>query len=636
MAACYNIGNIYTNMAEYEKARKTLESALNISKELHDTTRTVENYLGLANIYDALGKDKLVLDCYEKALKNARDVGNQRNEIWVCCRFGTFYQTREVFEKSVEYFKKALKIERELSNVNGESIACVGVGFGYFKIGQHDAGCKYMCQAISAIDKIREGFKKQDQINLSMCKETLGFTSHVILMQCLLNLERIKKALLVLDIGRSRSLYDLLRLSLININESPSQFIKCIDEIPSMISEHQEDSHSDISDNVCRSLQDGTVLVYGFDLRGITLLIWILTREGTFYRSLSPNPKNEDKSAETFFERIIKEMRSKLVSSRDALNLEDERDVLMKRNAELLYGLPEQFASKVPHGNAGKTTSEVPSRNPPDAAKQHPTTSQALHHEAYQALIAPVEDLLRGSKMDVVPAHSLFLLPFSALVDNDGRYLCDRYSIQITPALHTLNFSLSVPMKELGPALVVGNPAVGKVLFQKQTVDFQLPKLQIPNAGVEAAECAKCFDARPLTEKQATKKKVMEKLRSASVVHIAAHGLINYGEIFLAPDPTAPTPPEEEHYLLMPADIMKRSLSARLIVLSCCHSGRGEISSDGVDGTARAFLGAGARAVFVSLWKLPDEKTRVFMKMFYENVCKGFSVCGVAASHDNF
>ena len=679
MVAYSGLGSIYCNIGQYEKARKNIERSLRISEKLNHTAKTAINYHDLANVYAELDKNEQALEYYKKCLKIATDVdsvvakdlaysslgrlyrkmGNLeeaakyhesslniskdlsdlRGEGVTLLNLGNVYVGRGEFKKSIEYLEKALKISKECNDVEGEMLANHNLGSKHQLIGQHDTQCRYLCQSISISDKIREDFKKQDQSNLKISKLGHSFLSHILLMKGLLSLGHIKKALLVLDVGRSKSLFDLLRLSSTKISESPSQgqFSKWIEQIPSIIGKPEKDSHSDISDNVCRSLKDTTVLVYGFDNLSNTLFIWVLTQQGTFYKHFS-NSKGKISLKKCLEEKISK-MRPKSENNRSALKLEDKRDALREGNAEMLYKLPEQFknkpipeagqtstqfASKVPQGNSGKTNAEGPSRNPTGAANQPSTPRQALHSGVlYQALIGHVEDQIRGSKLIIVPAHSMFLLPFSALVDHEGKYLCDRYSIQITPALHTLNFSLSVPMKKLGPALAVGNPCVGKVRFQGQVVDVS----SLPGAADEAAECAKFFHAQPFVEKEATKKKVIERLRSAGVVHIAAHGTMNYGEIFLAPDPTAPKPPQEKHYLLMPEDITKCSLSARLVVLSCCHSGRGEVSSEGVAGTARAFLGAGARAVLVALWQLPDGKTRVFMKRFYENISTGLSVC---------
>ena len=73
------------------------------------------------------------------------------------------------------------------------------------------------------------------------------------------------------------------------------------------------------------------------------------------------------------------------------------------------------------------------------------------------------------------------------------------------------------------------------------------------------------------------------------------------------------------------SDISKVKVRAKLVVLSCCHSGRGQIRAEGVVGIARAFLGSGARSVLVALWALDDTATKKLMSRFYEHLVRGES-----------
>ena len=73
------------------------------------------------------------------------------------------------------------------------------------------------------------------------------------------------------------------------------------------------------------------------------------------------------------------------------------------------------------------------------------------------------------------------------------------------------------------------------------------------------------------------------------------------------------------------AEISQVRLRAKLVVLSCCHSAHGQITSDGVVGIARAFLGSGARSVLVTLWALEDKATEQFMNRFYKHLVEGES-----------
>ncbi len=68
-------------------------------------------------------------------------------------------------------------------------------------------------------------------------------------------------------------------------------------------------------------------------------------------------------------------------------------------------------------------------------------------------------------------------------------------------------------------------------------------------------------------------------------------------------------------------DIVELRLNADLVVLSACHSARGQqFEGEGTHGLARAFLIAGSQAVLSSLWGLEDSTTAEFMHAFYKRL----------------
>lgn len=63
--------------------------------------------------------------------------------------------------------------------------------------------------------------------------------------------------------------------------------------------------------------------------------------------------------------------------------------------------------------------------------------------------------------------------------------------------------------------------------------------------------------------------------------------------------------------------------NTKLVVLSACESGLGDLSSDGVMGIQRAFKNAGVQTLVMSLWKVDDEATKLLMTEFYKRLLEG-------------
>ena len=193
----------------------------------------------------------------------------------------------------------------------------------------------------------------------------------------------------------------------------------------------------------------------------------------------------------------------------------------------------------------------------------------------------------------------------------------------MVPSLKTLKLIQDSPTdyhSQTG-VLMVGEPKVDQVFYKGQ-IEKLCP---LPAARKEAQMIGRLLGAQPLLAQQATKEAVLNKIHLVALIHFAAHGNAESGEIALAPQLPNSGIPQEDDYLLTMAGISKVRLQAKLVVLSCCHSACGQIRSEGVVGIARAFLGSGARSVLVALWALEDKATEQFMSRFYQHLVRGES-----------
>jgi len=241
----------------------------------------------------------------------------------------------------------------------------------------------------------------------------------------------------------------------------------------------------------------------------------------------------------------------------------------------------------------------------------------------YNCIIAPIADLLEGEELAIVPEGPLCLAPYAAFLDDEFRYLSESVRVRILPSLTSLKLiGNSAQNYHRRGVLLVGDPCVEEIT-NDQGETFLSP---LPYARKEVMTIGEMLGVVPLTRNKVTKEEVLKRIGSVALVHNAAHGNMETGEIALAPNPTRISKiPEEKDYMLNMADVRTAKLRARLVVLSCCHSAQSKVTSEGVVGIARAFLGAGARSVLVSIWAIDDEATMEFMKCFYRHLSLGCS-----------
>jgi CHAT domain-containing protein/Tfp pilus assembly protein PilF len=232
----------------------------------------------------------------------------------------------------------------------------------------------------------------------------------------------------------------------------------------------------------------------------------------------------------------------------------------------------------------------------------------------HQALIAPIAaDLPQDDKQPViiVPQGALFMVPFAALEDTQGRALIEKHTIAVAPSLQAIALSRSLKNQTNGSGnVIVGNPTMPKL------EDFQLDPL--PGAEKEAIAIGQLLATKPLIGNAASKPEVIRQMQTAGVVHLATHGLLDTfrGDV---PGAIALAPGNNQDGLLTAGEIAEMKLQADLVVLSACSTGKGDITGDGVLGLSRSLFLAGVPSVVVSLWDVDDASTEKLMTEFYRN-----------------
>jgi CHAT domain-containing protein len=266
----------------------------------------------------------------------------------------------------------------------------------------------------------------------------------------------------------------------------------------------------------------------------------------------------------------------------------------------------------------------------PEEAERRQAQRQQQLQQLHQLLIEPIAQSLPtdpNQRVIFIPHQDLFLVPFAALVDGNGDYLIENHTILTAPSIQVLDLTYQQAIANNARSdrptnsLIVGNPIMPSI-WDPQTNQSE-PLSNLPGAEREAIAIAKALDTNALLSGSASKAAVVAQMPNARIIHLATHGLLEYGSpedsgVLDVPGAIALAPSANESGLLTAAEILQMDLNAELVVLSACDTGRGRITGDGVIGLSRAFVTAGVPSLMVSLWAVDDDATAEWMVTFYD------------------
>ena len=582
---CNLAGLLAQSQGDEDRAKADLERCLQTLKRIGDKEGESTALANLGILYTSLGKHREAIEYNEQALDIAKEINDKKAEMVINSNLGQLYLCQKEFKKASDCFSTALSISRTSKDLIGESRT-------YCDIAMLCLARNEVPKAFSALSASIKVLEKMSVIHGESETFQIGFADrhndpYRLMVVVLLKLGNIDQALSVSELGRARSLAQRMETQY-SAKPLPSfdpfQWIDPKDVV-------RKKSYTCLS--FC--FYAGYVFYWVLKANMKTICKEMSSRQ---WLSADSQPQRD------FFQDKLKDLANKCYREFSLLSgerCEDRYLVLHDEHSEARS--PTKSEGSPEHKQSLKAC-QVEEKNEGGSEEDQPLKV------LYKVTIAPVAYLLEGSEeIVVVPDRSLYIVPFSALMNEKGEFVAERFRVRYTPSLTTLKLIQDSPAdyhSESG-VLLVGDPAVGT-----------LPRL--PCAKKEVEMIGNILNVRPLTGEEATKEAVLHKIHSVSLIHIAAHGEPERGHIALAPSNL-----EKNDLLLTMADISAVRLRAKLVVLSCCHSGKGQIKAEGVVGIARAFLGSGARSVLASLWAVDDEATMEFMKQFYQHLVNGKS-----------
>lgn len=622
-----NLGNVYEALGDYDRAISIYQESLVIARDTNDRRAEGITIGNLGYLYSLEGDQAAALAAYNESLTIARETGDREGEGHRLLNIGIAHHAMEDVTTAADYYERSLGIAREVGHLMLQARALGNLGMAIADAGDYEAAIAYYEESLAisqtlqnpeltartlnnlghtllaanqldlAEAQLRDAIASFDTLRVDLDDaysisifETQIYTYNL-LAQVLVAQNRPGAALEIAEAGRARAFTELLRrrsgLSQTDVARPNG------DGVPLSVADIQAISQQTNTTFVEYSLvPEEDFRVYGKQRGRVgEIYMWVIAPDKPIsFRQL---PLAADTPALT-----------ELVG-----------------NSRKELGVGDRGLGVVQREDPGQP--------------QGPDPLQTLH----QFLIDPIEDLLPqgpDTKVTFIPQGELFLVPFAALMNDQGDRLIEHHTILTAPSIGVLNLiqqrrgTLRATQTALASRqdwLIVGNPAMPPV-WHPQTQTLQpLPPLQ--GAEREALEVAALFETDALTGQDASESRVRADIETAKVIHLATHGLLEYGSaqssgIADIPGAIALAPDRDQDGLLTSAEIIDElTLQADLVVLSACDTGRGDITGDGVLGLSRSLIAAGTHSLVVSLWAVPDAPTASLMIAFYQALKQG-------------
>ena len=233
---------------------------------------------------------------------------------------------------------------------------------------------------------------------------------------------------------------------------------------------------------------------------------------------------------------------------------------------------------------------------------------------AGQILYPVFDKIVNKTHLIIIPHNEISYIPFEILPQpGNAALLLKKFSV-------SYNYSVSFLTGKQQP-ISKEYEVLALAPFTEQTIGSMLPVLNASKSEVASLKGKILFD------NEATKQKFIQLSPGYPILHLATHAVANdkdplqsYIEFYGSKNDadTLHRLYEQEIYHL---DMQ----SARLVILSACETGNGQlVTGEGIMSLSRAFSYAGCKSVITSLWKADDVATAFITKRLHAYLQKGF------------
>ncbi len=664
-----NIGEVYNMWGKYDIALDYFEHALRIAQKYSSLRSEAVRLNNMGSVYKQKHDYDKAKSFFQQALYTIKNTGNKDLYITFLNNLGALHQDLDEHDKALKNYLKALDLSREIQNRSNESIILSNIANAYQNSGNQGKAEDYYLQSVVIFKEL------QQQSNLSISYNNLAllykgqdkYRKSVSYFKKSLNL--IEKIILTAPfdvrpdyLEKQLSIYHQLIDYYIEKKKYENAF-EIIEKSRSKVLAQLISSDKKVKTPSLKSVQKdlpdkgGVIIFSGINQSDFNAFL-ISQKKVT---TIQINKKAFLKKA-LQLPVVLRYVSNQLdvagfISMQNYLGEKNdtETDAFFEhRLFTLCIQAYRQMLSVYEPGNADNY--------------------RPLSGLIYDLLIAPCENFINNKKQLIfMPEGVLSALPFESLLVNDSTFLVEKFDVKYIQSFsvlhHIKNRQYPTGRRQgFGFGGAVYNPdtyladmkkadnveykqvstrsgmnisqvkylrrkieraAENKASLYNEYQELGYTSWQNLSGSFEEVQAISSIfsEFKILTGKELTENKIKQlsqkgELAKYKYLHFSTHGVTipevpELSALVFSQIPDSLAQNNEDGFFRT-SEIAGMNIKADFVNLSACETGLGKIyQGEGIVGLSQAFMQAGANSISVSLWKVSDQSTAIFMTEMY-------------------
>jgi CHAT domain-containing protein len=562
---------------------------------------------GICNIHIARKNYAEALEFCERALRVHREDRDRYHESGTLQSIGDIHTRLANYSKALEFYQRALVVQKQVGDSAGEASTLADIGYLMTRQKQPELAIVFLKEAVNVRERIRQDLRPLARdLQTTYTKRVSG--SYRDLADLLLSQGRVLEAQQVLELLKVQELRDFTKdtryggtadRNLLNplekkINDAFDDKIKLGDRL----TQCEQTKCSEKSQLIAQVTQANEIFA-----KTIQPLKKALRAE----EHKDPAQLETDKLTIAAQNIIIKNPRKTVLLY--PLVLDDKLWLVWGTQAGktgIIFNSVEVSVTRKALSTKVLELSEF-LKTPSSDPKKIKQVSQQL----YQWLIQPIRQQLNDNGIENIVFsldRATRYIPMAAL--HDGKqYLIENFTVS------TILTAQTDTTDKLSPKLSE-NPVLGLGVTRAIGSFSALPAVQS-----ELDSISKIFPGMNRLDQDFTEATLRENISDHRILHIATHGSFNTTD----PNNSFLLLGNGKQLTIPTIESMKNLAGTHLVVLSACETGKGGMSTEGMEvaGIGHYFLRSGAKSVMASLWLVNDPATALLMRDFYTQLATG-------------